>query len=146
MRTPLLALLPAALAATQVYLYPTPPNAGSYAPTLNAAQANAVMSHHLGGDVASHETPEDEGMWSHLLHLWDNGEKRPRVVILEGGDAQCESVESAAANVLALLGLLMSLFACCAPLLSLWTLWTRRTRANPSPPPGPPLLTHVLPH
>lgn len=89
MRTSLL-LLPAALAATQVYLFPSPPNAGSYAPTLSAAQANAVMSHHLGSDVSAHDAPEEEGMWAHLLNLWDSGEKRARVVILEGGDAQGE--------------------------------------------------------
>jgi hypothetical protein len=49
------------------------------------------MSHHLGGDISAHDSPKDEGMWSHLLNLWDNGEKRPRVVILEGGDVQGES-------------------------------------------------------
>ncbi|BEJ11621.1 hypothetical protein CspHIS471_0200810 [Cutaneotrichosporon sp. HIS471] len=81
-----LLLLPAALAATQVYLFPAPE--GQHAPMLNAEQASAVMSHHLGGDISTQDTPKDEGMWAHLVSLWDNGEKRPRVVILEGGHAQ----------------------------------------------------------
>ncbi|CAK9783030.1 hypothetical protein CC85DRAFT_286566 [Cutaneotrichosporon oleaginosum] len=85
MRTHLL-LLPAALAATQVYMFPAP--AGAHAPTLNVAQASAVMSHHLGGDVSAHDTPEDEGVWAHLMRLWDGGEKRAHVVILEGGEMQ----------------------------------------------------------
>ncbi|GMK56184.1 hypothetical protein CspeluHIS016_0300240 [Cutaneotrichosporon spelunceum] len=85
MRTQLL-LLPVALAATQVYLFPAPE--GAHAPMLNAEQASAVMSHHLGSDISEQDTPKDEGMWAHLLNLWDNGEKRPRVVILEGGHAQ----------------------------------------------------------
>lgn len=114
MRTHLL-LLPAALAATQVYLFPAPE--GAHAPTLSAEQASAVMSHHLGGDISAHDTPKDEGMWAHLLNLWDNGEKRPRVVILEGGDAQGESSlgegagESAGTRVLPLCSPLSTSYA-----------------------------------
>lgn len=46
------------------------------------------MEHHLGVDISETDAPKDEGVWSHLVHLWDHGEKRPRVVILEGADAQ----------------------------------------------------------
>ncbi|WVF71471.1 hypothetical protein IAT40_006276 [Kwoniella sp. CBS 6097] len=98
-----LALLPLALSRgqapaqaqqpLQVYLYPTPtsPSLSSAkdAPTLSAAQAKAVLSHHLGEGLDDFdEIPSDEGMWSHLMSMW-NGEKgadeKARIVVLDGG-------------------------------------------------------------
>ncbi|WVQ99413.1 hypothetical protein IAU59_006546 [Kwoniella sp. CBS 9459] len=95
-----LALLPIALSKVhsaqqplQVYLYPTPTSpsltdSAHSAPTLSAAQAKAVLSHHLGeGLGAFDEIPSDEGMWSHLMSMW-NGEQegeKARMVVLDGG-------------------------------------------------------------
>lgn len=92
----------AAASAAQVYMHPSPPTVADGAPTLTAAQAKAVMEHHLGVDIADAETPGDEGVWSHLVHLWDHGEKRPRVVVVEGVDAQggCKGVSRLTPDVL----------------------------------------------
>jgi hypothetical protein len=72
----------------QVYLHPAPNVPTSRpAPTLSASQAKAVLSHHLGEQIAEiQELPEDESMWGHLMGLW-NGQNhsRPKVVIVEGG-------------------------------------------------------------
>ncbi|OCF36837.1 hypothetical protein I316_01433 [Kwoniella heveanensis BCC8398] len=99
-----LALLPLALSKAQsqqqqplqVYLYPTPTSPslsdsgsiGKNAPTLSAAQAKAVLSHHLGEGLGDFdEIPSDEGMWSHLMHMWngEKGEEKARIVVLDGG-------------------------------------------------------------
>ncbi|WWC89317.1 uncharacterized protein L201_004238 [Kwoniella dendrophila CBS 6074] len=80
----------------QVYLYPTPsqPSLSSHqqqndVPTLSASQAKAVLSHHLGEPLNDFdEIPNDENMWSHLLHLWNNeqGQQgKPKVVVINGG-------------------------------------------------------------
>ncbi|KAK8864406.1 hypothetical protein IAR55_001654 [Kwoniella newhampshirensis] len=99
-----LLLLPLTLAQSaaqqplQVYLYPTPtsPSIHNHAhgssPTLSVDQAKAVLAHHLREGLADfEEIPQDEGMWSHLLGMWngEQGEGRPRVVVVDGGvDAQ----------------------------------------------------------
>lgn len=76
----------------QVYLHPTPSASGPDSPpTLSAAQAKAVLAHHLGENIGDfEEIPSDEGLWSHLIGMWGDekvvGEKdKARVVILEGG-------------------------------------------------------------
>ncbi|ORX36615.1 hypothetical protein BD324DRAFT_642285 [Kockovaella imperatae] len=85
----------------QIYLYPTPSDASplASAPTLTAAQAKAVLSHHLGEAIGDfEEIPSDEGLWSHLLHMWSgdhrghglsqasgSGRTKAKVVIIEGG-------------------------------------------------------------
>lgn len=76
----------------QVYLHPTPSASGPDSPpTLSADQAKAVLAHHLGEPIGDFdEIPSDEGLWSHLIGMWDResvlGEKeKARVVILEGG-------------------------------------------------------------
>ena len=83
----LLLLAPLALAQqAQVYLYP-PPSDSSSSPSLTAEQAEVVIAHHLGDGIENRPTPQDEGLWGHLLNVWQH-EKRPRVVIVEGVDAQ----------------------------------------------------------
>ena len=80
----------------QVYLHPTPSDSSSYkaAPTLTAEQAKAVLSHHLGEAIGDfEEIPSDEGLWSHLMHMWGGnhressggGRTKAKVVIVEGG-------------------------------------------------------------
>ncbi|EJT51807.1 hypothetical protein A1Q1_06945 [Trichosporon asahii var. asahii CBS 2479] len=82
MRLSLLLLAPLALAQqAQVYLYP-PPSDSSSSPSLTADQAEVVIAHHLGDGIESRPTPQDEGLWGHLLNVWQH-EKRPRVVIVE---------------------------------------------------------------
>ncbi|WWD17298.1 hypothetical protein CI109_101738 [Kwoniella shandongensis] len=99
-----LLLLPLTLAKSaaqqplQVYLYPTPAapslvnQAHASVPTLSADQAKAVLGHHLREGLADfEEIPQDEGMWSHLMGLWngEQGEGRPKIVVIDGGvDAQ----------------------------------------------------------
>ncbi|WOO83020.1 uncharacterized protein LOC62_04G006500 [Vanrija pseudolonga] len=89
---PLLLALPLVSAReAQVFLFPSPPSSHADTPkappTLSAEQAQAVLANHLGGSggISQHKTPEDEGMWAHLLHLWE-GEKRPRVVVIQDAD------------------------------------------------------------
>lgn len=93
-----LGLLPLSLAAyqqpLQVYLHPSPPNAhkshGS-APTLSADQAKAILTHHLGGTIGDfEEIPNDEGLWGHLVNMWNGNEgglegAKARVVFIDGG-------------------------------------------------------------
>ncbi|KAL1409175.1 hypothetical protein Q8F55_006005 [Vanrija albida] len=94
---PLLLALPLVASAreAQVFLFPSPPTSHADTPktppTLSAEQAQAVLANHLGGStgIAQHETPDNEGMWAHLLHLWD-GEKRPRVVVIQ--DAELKDI------------------------------------------------------
>jgi hypothetical protein len=102
--TPLLSLAPLVLAQVQVaraqqqplqiYLHPTPSNLDSAVPTLSADQAKAVLAHHLGENIGDFdEIPNDEGMWGHLMGMWndkmDGAERKARVVIIDGGvDAQ----------------------------------------------------------
>ena len=80
----------------QVYLHPTPTDsryASQTIPTLTAAQANAVLSHHLGEQIGDfEEIPSDESLWGHLMHMWggsessgDGGKAKAKVVIVEGG-------------------------------------------------------------
>jgi hypothetical protein len=92
---PFLALALAAQAQQplQVYLHPTPANADSSAsaPTLSPDQARAVLAHHLGDNIGDFdEIPNDEGLWAHLMGMWDNHgtggvERKARVVIIDGG-------------------------------------------------------------
>lgn len=73
----------------QVFLHPAPDIDNDVgAPTLSSSQASAVIGHHLGADLSHSPTPHDEGMWAHLMYLWD-GPQRPRVVIVEGVEPQC---------------------------------------------------------
>ncbi|WVW83929.1 hypothetical protein I302_105952 [Kwoniella bestiolae CBS 10118] len=79
----------------QIYLYPTPAShqdASLSIPTLSADQAKAVLSHHLGEPLDDFdEIPQDEGLWSHLMSLWEgtNEGEKARVVVIDGGvDAQ----------------------------------------------------------
>lgn len=96
--TPLLSLAPLALAVQarnqqqplQIYLHPTPSNLDSAAPTLSADQAKAVLAHHLGENIGDFdEIPNDEGMWGHLMGMWNDKsegvERKARVVIIDGG-------------------------------------------------------------
>jgi hypothetical protein len=74
----------------QIYLHPTPSNLDSAAPTLSADQAKAVLAHHLGQNIGdSDEIPNDEGMWGHLMGMWNDkvegAERKARVVIIDGG-------------------------------------------------------------
>ncbi|RSH82782.1 uncharacterized protein EHS24_007777 [Apiotrichum porosum] len=91
--TLLLAAAPLAAVAqarreAQVYLHPAPTLAAhKAAPTLTSSQAETVIGHHLGVDLSGSPTPHDKGVWAHLLHFWE-GQQRPRVVIVEGVDAQ----------------------------------------------------------
>ena len=92
-----LAAIPLALASAQqplqVYLHPTPPLdlASGSAPTLTPDQARAVLAHHLGQNIGDfEEIPNDEGLWQHLMGMWDgrHGEGtsgKARVVIVDGG-------------------------------------------------------------
>lgn len=80
----------AASAAVQVFLHPAPNTPhGKHAPTLTAAQAKAVLSHHLSEPIGDfEEIPQDEGLWSHLLHVWSGEDEvgsKPRIVIIDGG-------------------------------------------------------------
>ncbi len=93
-----LALMASAAAASSqqpftVYLHPAPTDAALAAPTLDAAQAEAVLSHHMGGagkgPSAYEKMPSGWGKWVHLL----SGEKgtgealdrdKARVVIVQG--------------------------------------------------------------
>ncbi|WWC94193.1 hypothetical protein V866_001033 [Kwoniella sp. B9012] len=81
----------------QIYLYPTPSTQNQdpslSVPTLSADQAKAVLSHHLGEPLNDFdEIPNDEGLWSHLMSLWDGPSAtggKARVVVIDGGvDAQ----------------------------------------------------------
>lgn len=98
--TPLLSLAPLALAQSvwaqqqplQIYLHPTPSNIDSASvPTLSADQAKAVLAHHLGENIGDFdEIPNDEGLWAHLMGMWDGHseggvERKARVVIIDGG-------------------------------------------------------------
>lgn len=104
-----LAVVPLALAQQQqqplqVYLHPTPAHlqtdAAAAIPTLTPDQARAVLAHHLGENIGDFdEIPNDEGLWSHLMGMWDgkNGEigaaRKARVVIVDGGvQAQGQSL------------------------------------------------------
>jgi len=74
----------------QIYLHPTPSNLDSAAPTLSADQAKAVLAHHLGENIGDFdEIPNDEGMWGHLMGMWNDkvegAERKARVVIIDGG-------------------------------------------------------------
>lgn len=99
------ALVPLALVAAQqqplqIYLHPTPTDlqsgSGPSAPTLSPDQARAVLAHHLGENIGDFdEIPNDEGLWGHLMGMWDgrHGEvsggegmgRKARVVIVDGG-------------------------------------------------------------
>lgn len=108
--TPLLSLAPLALAQSiraqqqplQIYLHPTPSNIDSASvPTLSADQAKAVLAHHLGENIGDFdEIPNDEGLWAHLMGMWDGHseggvERKARVVIIDGGvEAQGKSTLS----------------------------------------------------
>ena len=98
--TPLLSLAPLALIQSvraqqqplQKYLHPTPSNVDSASvPTLSADQAKAVLAHHLGENIGDFdEIPNDEGLWAHLMGMWDGHseggvERKARVVIIDGG-------------------------------------------------------------
>lgn len=101
---PTLAAIPLVLASAQqplqIYLHPTPTDlASGSAPTLSPDQARAVLAHHLGENIGDfEEIPNDEGLWAHLMGMWDGrhgaGENggmggKARVVIVDGGvDAQ----------------------------------------------------------
>ncbi|WVQ80650.1 hypothetical protein IAT38_002755 [Cryptococcus sp. DSM 104549] len=103
MRLPLsalssLLLLPLSLASSaqqplQVYLHPTPQHPSSShpshltPPTLSAEQAKAVLAHHLGQDLADfEEIPQDEGLWAHLMGMWEGVEGgKAKVVVVDGG-------------------------------------------------------------
>ena len=75
----------------QIYLHPTPANIDSAVPTLSADQAKAVLAHHLGGNIGDFdEIPNDEGLWGHLMGMWNDKneggvERKARVVIIDGG-------------------------------------------------------------
>lgn len=77
----------------QIYLHPTPTNPSSQsAPTLTADQAKAVLSHHLGENIGDfEEIPSDEGLWGHLVSMWNGEEsgagegRKAKVVVIEGG-------------------------------------------------------------
>ncbi|KAK4684464.1 hypothetical protein P7C73_g5717, partial [Tremellales sp. Uapishka_1] len=91
MRLPLISsfLLPLIAAQNiQVYLHPAPANLHS-PPTLSSDQAKAVLSHHLGEQIADfEEIPSNEGLWSHLMTMWGSekgDEGKPRVVVIQGG-------------------------------------------------------------
>jgi hypothetical protein len=79
----------------QVYLHPSPSSPHAHAPTLSADQAKAVLSHHLGGQISDFdEIPADEGMWGHLVGMW-NGQHGlakqvdgAKVVIVDGASSQ----------------------------------------------------------
>jgi hypothetical protein len=86
----------------QVYLYPSPssPHASSAVPTLTADQAKAVLTHHMGEILSDFdEIPADEGMWGHLMGVWEDEERGGRVVIVDGGvSPQSGSTSSRAAK------------------------------------------------
>ena len=77
----------------QVFLHPSPssPHAASAVPTLTADQAKAVLAHHMGDALSDFdEIPANEGMWGHLMGLWEKEEREGRVVIVDGGvSPQC---------------------------------------------------------
>jgi hypothetical protein len=87
-----LALVSASKEPLQVYLHPTPTDLQSGSvPTLSPDQARAVLSHHLGENIGDFdEIPSDEGLWAHLMGMWDgrhstNVPRKARVVIVDGG-------------------------------------------------------------
>ncbi|WRT66373.1 uncharacterized protein IL334_003328 [Kwoniella shivajii] len=77
----------------QIYLYPSPTSPSLHqhqhqnVPTLNADQAKAVLSHHLGEPQNDFdEIPNDEGLWSHLMTMWNGqSEGKPKIVVVDGG-------------------------------------------------------------
>ncbi|KAJ9114655.1 hypothetical protein QFC22_005531 [Naganishia vaughanmartiniae] len=91
----------------QIFLYPSPSTVESYqathdrTPVLNADQAQAVFSHHLGalgpsGGVDEYEKlPEGHGGWVHLLgNSGENGAQeanKGRVIIIQG-DVEAEDI------------------------------------------------------
>ncbi|KAJ9124957.1 hypothetical protein QFC24_002889 [Naganishia onofrii] len=91
----------------QIFLYPSPSTVESYqathdrTPLLNADQAQAIFSHHLGvaglsGGVDEYEKlPEGHGSWVHLLGTPGENEvqeaNKGRVIIIQG-DVEAEDI------------------------------------------------------
>ena len=91
-----IAAVPIVLASAQqplqIYLHPTPTDlASGSAPTLSPDQARAVLAHHLGENIGDfEEIPNDEGLWAHLMGMWDGKygdvkSGKSKVVIVDGG-------------------------------------------------------------